>query len=94
MFTRNTENNSQTGRNITKNVAFGLAAFMLFGAQIAAAKTGGKNVNPRAMQAHAETTTSQPSRTCVPVNGAQILGSFAGADDLIDVNTGEICGKR
>lgn len=93
MLTQNTKITSQYGRNIAKNVAFGLAAFMLFGAQVATAKTGGTKVNPRAMQAHAE-TTPQPSRTCVPVNGAQILGSFAGADDLIDVNTGEICGKR
>ncbi|MDI9848899.1 hypothetical protein QM467_12605 [Rhodoblastus sp. 17X3] len=93
MFSRNTKNTSWYSRNIANNVALGLAAFMLFGAQVAVAKTGGKNVNPRAMQAHSE-ITSQPSRTCVPANGAQILGSFAGADDLIDVNTGEICGKR
>jgi hypothetical protein len=30
-------------------------------------------------------------RACRPANGAEILGSFAGADDFIDTMTGEIC---
>jgi len=93
LFARNTRNTSRYSRHVANKAALGLAVVMLFGAQIAAAKTAGTKVNPRAMQAHAE-MTSQPSRTCIPVNGAQILGNFAGADDLIDVDTGEICGKR
>ncbi len=30
---------------------------------------------------------------CVPVNGAQILGGFAGPDDRLDPATGDICNR-
>lgn len=93
MFIQAVGNTSRYGRNSGKNAILGLAAFVLLGAQVATAQTGKTKVDPRAMQAHME-TTSQPSRSCVPVNGAQIIGGFGGAGDLIDVNTGEICGKR
>jgi hypothetical protein len=29
---------------------------------------------------------------CVPANGAQILGGFAGPNDRLDPTTGEVCG--
>jgi len=93
MFTRNGKNNSQFSRNIAKNAALSLPAFVLLGAQVVAAQTGKSKVDPRAMQAHMETTL-QPSGSCAPVNGGQILGGFAASADLIDVNSGEICGKR
>lgn len=80
-------------RNNVKNAALGIAAFALLGAQVAAAQTSKTKVQDRAMQAHVE-TASPASRTCLPANGAQILGGFAGADDYLDVNTGEVCGKR
>lgn len=93
MLARNDKNNSTGNRDIVKKAAFGLAAFVLLGAQVAAAETGRTKVNPRAMQAHMD-SEFQPARSCAPANGAQIIGGFAGPDDLIDANTGEICGKR
>ncbi len=93
MLNHDVKNNSKFGRNLTKNAAMGLAAFVLFGAQVVAAQTGRTKVDPRAMQAHFEMAHQLP-RSCVPVNGAQILGGFVGPDDLIDINTGDICGKR
>jgi hypothetical protein len=32
-------------------------------------------------------------RYCVPANGAQILGGFAGPSDMIDPVTGDVCSR-
>lgn len=93
MLIHNGKSNSKFGRDLTKNAALGLAAFVLFGAQVVAAQTGRTKVDPRAMQAHFETAHQFP-RSCAPANGAQILGGFAGPNDFVDINTGDICGKR
>jgi hypothetical protein len=72
-----------------------LGAFCLIavGSSLAAAQPHKAKVDPRAMQANSS-STFEVRQTCIPANGAQILGGFAGGDDLIDVRTGEICGKR
>jgi hypothetical protein len=45
------------------------------------------------MQANVETSV-QGNPTCVPINGAQIIGGFGRSGDFLDVNTGEVCGGR
>jgi hypothetical protein len=88
-----TKNSSKSARGAAGRAAFVLAFIAVAGAQAASAHSGKVKSVDRAMQAHVE-NAAQASRTCIPANGAQILGGFAGPDDLIDVNTGVICGKR
>jgi hypothetical protein len=73
--------------------ALGLATFVMLGAEFAEAKTTKTKVDPPAMQAYVE-TADQFYRACVPANGGQIVAGFATNGDLINVNTGEICGRR
>jgi hypothetical protein len=70
-----------------------LSVGVAIGANAAAAQTARGLVDPRLFQAYSENVSEQ-SRPCVPANGAQIMGGFAGSHDLIDTRTGEICGKR
>lgn len=95
MLALKTETNPKTGRKLANAAGIGLAMLMMLGGQIAAAKSASPKMDPRAMQAQAESRpAAMPTHVCQPANGAQILGGFAGADDLIDVNSGEICARR
>jgi hypothetical protein len=66
-----------------------LASILLATSGLSAMAQSGKSARhaPQAREFRAYTST------CVPANGAQIMGGFAGADDRIDSVTGEICSR-
>lgn len=76
-----------------RTVAIAALAAAAIGSNLAVAQAHKAKIDPRAMHAHSE-WTFDGDRDCVPANGAQIRGGFAASDDLISVNTGEICGKQ
>lgn len=73
------------------SVAFAAAALVALAGAPAQAQNGS------ARASHAQKIPSgasrDPAQRCVPANGAQIMGGFAGADDRFDTVTGEICRK-
>jgi hypothetical protein len=84
---------SQKTRRI-RAAALSLTASVLFAASglpalAQADKSAPKSVQPRAFRALAEVHADR----CLPANGAQIMGGFAGPDDRLDPVTGEICTK-
>jgi hypothetical protein len=87
------ESTNNNARIVTRAALLGAACFVALGVNLAAARESKVKVEPRAMQAYSDSQFATV-RTCIPANGAQILGGFAGADDLLDIRTGEVCGKR
>jgi hypothetical protein len=74
------------------SASLALASILLATSGLSAVAQSGKSAlhAPQAREFRAYTSTEN-SRRCVPANGAQIMGNFAGADDRIDSVTGEIC---
>jgi hypothetical protein len=80
--------------NLARSAAsLGVFCAIAFSSNLASAQPHKAKVDPRAYQAQSVGTPAF-DRSCVAANGAQIWGGFAASDDLIDVRTGEICGKR
>jgi hypothetical protein len=80
--------------SLTQIASLGFIASVAFGANVATAQTARGLVDPRLFRAYSESIIEQHRTTCVPANGAQIMGGFAGSRDLIDARTGQICGSR
>ncbi|MCW2318065.1 hypothetical protein SAMN06265338_101128 [Rhodoblastus acidophilus] len=88
-----TKNSRKLARGAAVGATFVLALVAGSGAQAGSAHANHMRSSDRAMQASGEYAAPWPG-ACIPANGAQILGGFASPDDLLDVNTGAICGKR
>ncbi|WP_294534544.1 hypothetical protein [uncultured Rhodoblastus sp.] len=79
-------NSARRFRDATRSLT---AAILLAASGLPAmAKSDHKTVSPREFRAM---SASQVPERCVPANGAQIMGGFAGPDDRLDSVTGEIC---
>ncbi len=95
MFDHSLVRNAPRPRLIGKTASLVLAsAFVLSfsGAPVLAqsGKTAVHAVNPREYRAE---FSPRGWDRCIPVNGAQILGNFAGPDDSFDRVTGELCSR-
>lgn len=74
------------------SVSLALASILLATSGFSAMAQSGKSARHaiQAREFRANDSTENYGR-CIPANGAQIMGGFAGADDRIDSVTGEIC---
>lgn len=70
------------------------AAVALSASGLSAMAQSGKSAHHQTLsrEFRAEAVTRDAGR-CLPANGAQIWGGFAGADDRLDSVTGEICAR-
>jgi hypothetical protein len=82
-----------SSRRLAKAATLSVFALVAVGGNLALAQNSKAKVDRRAMQANVETSV-QGNPTCVPINGAQIIGGFGRSGDFLDVNTGEVCGGR
>jgi hypothetical protein len=93
MTYENAESFFASSRRLAKAASLSVFTLIAVGGNLAVAQHSKAKVDRRAMQANVETSVhGNPS--CVPINGAQIIGGFGRGGDFLDVNTGEVCGGR
>ncbi len=72
-----------------KRTACAILLTLAFGSTAAWAQT--ESVRYQEMQALAEAGPYWDESLCIPANGAQILGGFAGPEDRLHAVTGHVC---
>ena len=82
---------STNSRNFTL-AALTMSAFVALASSGVSAMAKSDHNAAKARDYQAAYSTHVEDR-CLPANGAQIMGGFAGSDDRIDSVTGEICRK-
>ncbi|MDI9847841.1 hypothetical protein QM467_07215 [Rhodoblastus sp. 17X3] len=95
MFDHSLVHTARRARTIGKGAPLALAAAVTMGfsgAPVLAhpGKSAARAVDPPAYRAE---YPIRPAARCIPANGAQIMGNFAGADDRFDSVTGELCSR-
>jgi hypothetical protein len=69
------------------------AAVVLACSGLSAAAQSDKGARHQSLSRQFRAEAARDAGRCIPANGAQIMGGFAGSGDRLDSVTGEICAR-